>query len=273
MKFEDIILNISKFGASSEEIFNNTLGVNADMINENIIISPGWEPERLFLKNDIKEIVQKSPLFGFSIFNIQKLNLTYIKTGFGAPMVMDAILLLGLSKCRKILFVSSVGALSEKMNIGDILIPEYSASGDGAGRYLSEDLRDYIFAEKQYPDKALFEYIADHAQKICKSNSVNYHFGKTFCVDTIIAQFQHLKDIVNMGYNSIDMESAVAFKTASFVGIPIAALLQVSDNSVSNRSLMSERDQKEERSYRLFVRKNILSEIIEIFFAGEKDES
>ncbi|MBD5530874.1 MAG: phosphorylase [Lachnospiraceae bacterium] len=265
MDYNSLLSNMTTFGASVEEICFNTLGVSADKINENVIISPGWPPERLFHTNNINQIIQSSPLFGYKVWNIEHNNIviSYIHTGFGSPVMLDALLLLGLTKCRKILFVSSVGALSSEINIGDIVIPEYSASGDGASRFLSANLRNDTFGEKQYPNNDLFKLLVNETKRICDANSVKWHLGKTFCVDTIVAQYSHLQSIVEMGYNSIDMESAVAFKAAKMMGIPIAAILHVSDNSIIHKSLMTDRNSQEEQEYRKLVREEILPQILE----------
>lgn len=269
MDYNSLLLNMSMFGATIEEICLHTLGVSADNINENVIVSPGWQPERLFHKKAINQIVQSSPLFGYKIWNIEhgNINISYIKTGFGAPMMLDALLLLGLTKCREILFVSSVGALSSEMNIGDVIIPEYSASGDGASRYLSNNLFHDIFGDKQYPDNELFKFLINETQRICDTNGVKWHLGKTLCTDTIVAQYNHLENIIEMGYNSIDMESAAAFKAAKMMNIPIAALLNVSDNSTINKPLMTDHSNQQEKEYRKFVRSEILPQIIESVFS------
>ncbi|MCI9625213.1 MAG: phosphorylase [Clostridia bacterium] len=269
MDYNSLLLNMKMFGATMEEICFHTLGISADNINENVIVSPGWQPERLFQANVINQIVQSSPLFGYKIWNIEhgNIHISYIKTGFGAPMMLDALLLLGLTKCRKILFVSSVGALSSEMNIGDIIIPEYSASGDGASRYLSNNLFHDTFGDKQYPDNDLFRFLINETKRICDINSVKWHLGKTLCIDTIVAQYNYLENIIEMGYNSIDMESAAAFKAAKMINIPIAALLNVSDNSTINKSLMTDRSNQQEKEYRKFVRSEILPEIIENVFS------
>ena len=66
-------------------------------------------------------------------------DITYIKTGIGAPVFMDALLALGVTKCKNIIFVGSVGSLDEDIGIGDIVIPQYSICGDGASRYIASD--------------------------------------------------------------------------------------------------------------------------------------
>ena len=65
--------------------------------------------------------------------------MTYIKTGIGAPVLMDALLTLGVTACQRIIFIGSVGSLDDNIGIGDIVIPEYSVCGDGASRYISHD--------------------------------------------------------------------------------------------------------------------------------------
>ena len=264
MEQYNFLAGIRKFGATVEEICLNTLGIRADEINENTIISPGWSPDRLFPAGEIAELTQASPLFQYRIWNIlhEGLEMTYVRTGFGAPMVMDALLLLGMTdRCKRIIFVSSVGGLTSEIGIGDILLPEYSACGDGASRYLSNDLHD-PFGEKQYPESGLFRRLTEVTRNVCTENNIRWHPGKTFCTDTIAAQYGHLAKIIEMGYNSVDMESAAAFKAANLLQIPVAAILNVSDNSTAkNKSLMTERSETD-KSYRKFVAREIMPQII-----------
>lgn len=93
MNYNDFISSMRSFGAADKDICLNIMGLSADMFSENIIISPGWEPWKLGIAN-AELIVDSSPLFGFRIWRIDSgdFEITYIKTGFGAPMVMDAML-------------------------------------------------------------------------------------------------------------------------------------------------------------------------------------
>lgn len=264
MDYSRIKESLNRFGSSDDDICMNTLGVHISDINEKVIISPGWQPEHLFAADKMVQIVDSSPLFGFKIWNIHHNEdcFTYIRTGYGASMVMDASLLLGLTGCKKILFVSSIGGLTKDIHIGDIVIPEFSANGDGASRYLSDDLGNAAFEEKQYPEQDLLQELLCETEHICGKNCVNWHVGRTICVDTIVAQYSHINTFVSKMYNSIDMESAVAFKAARMMNIPIAALLSVSDNSIINKSLLTSIDARKEREYRVFVRNQIIPQII-----------
>lgn len=58
------------------------------------------------------------------------------------------------------------------------------------------------------------------------------------------------------------MESAVFFKSAKTSGMSAAALMQVSDNAVLNKSLFTDNISEEEKVYRRYVRDKVISEII-----------
>lgn len=268
MGYNEIVKCMERFGASADEICKNTLGVSLTQIEPNVILSPGWPPERLFRREEITPLVESSPLFGFRVWRVQRDGkaATYVSTGYGAPMVMEAMLLLGLASIRQVLFVSSVGALSENIAVGDVLLPRTSTDGCGTGRYLTLDPWEVVTSGEHFPDEALFGRLAEATDKIARENGVVWHCGKTLCVDTIVAQYGHIDEIVRRGYDSVDMESAVVFQTAQMMGVSAAALLHVSDNSVMNQSLMSSRESHGDRAYRSFVRKEILPRIVHALF-------
>jgi purine-nucleoside phosphorylase len=202
---------------------------------------------------------------------VEGMKISYIKTGIGAPVLMDVILALGVTLCKQIIFIGSVGALDHKMGIGDIVIPAYSICGDGASRYLaSEKLADGdVFGEKQYPDKTMYDCLKEATSHICEDNSVKWHIGNNFSTDTIFAQFVHIDEIIGMGCNIIEMETAAAFRAAAFTGIPMAALFSVSDNTVVNKSLVSGRT-PEEMQYRKKVRSELFPQIIAELFHNSR---
>lgn len=269
VEHNDFLMGMTKGGEVSDKMFFSAFGVRKEKICENVIISPGWNPERVFNMDKGEEVVKSSALFGFKVWNIPfgDLEITYVKTGYGAPMVLDAVLLLATTKCKNILFLSSVGALSEKFKIGDIVIPKYCVCGDGASRYIgSEKFLPDVFGEKVYPDNKALNLLTSVTEKCCCDGNAKWHLGETFCTDTIVAQHRYIKDIIKSGCNSIDMESAVFFKSAKLSGISAAALMQVSDNTVINKSLFTDNISKEEKAYRRYVRDNIISEIIKNYF-------
>lgn len=264
MDYAELINGLKRFGSTERDICIQGIGVEPEKICEKVILAPWWEPSSLpglgestFLSNSERDAVKVWNL------RLRKTDVTYIKTGIGAPVLMDVVLSLGVTKCKTILFVGSVGSLDENIGIGDVVIPEYSICGDGASRYIAgSDLQEAAcFGEKVYPDPELFESIKKTVKEVCGKFNVNWHAGRNFSIDTITAQFAHIEEILNMGCNIIEMETAAAFRAAKMAGISIGAIFTVSDNTVMKKSLVSGRT-KEEMERRRFVRCTLLPQIL-----------
>ena len=107
----------------------------------------------------------------------------------------------------------------------------------------------------------MYNVAISETTRICNEYNVKWHVGKNFSVDTISAQFVHIDAIKNMDCNVIEMETAVAFRAAKLMDIPIVALFSVSDNTTTNKSLVSGRT-PEEMEYRIFTRRELFPKII-----------
>lgn len=110
-----------------------------------------------------------------------------------------------------------------------------------------------MFGTKAYPDPTFLEKAKTATNEICTANNVNWHIGRTFSLDTVFAQFAHIDNIIGLGCNVIEMETAAAFSAAKIMGLPLVALFSVSYNTVTKKSLISGRTQSE-MDYRHFVR-------------------
>ncbi len=264
MKYQDLIFGMERFGATRHDICLHGIGVSPERVRENVIIAPWWEPATLpGLGTAAYLSVSDTPVTKVWDISSGTTKMTYIKTGIGAPVLMDALLTLGVTACKRIIFIGSVGSLDDNIGIGDIVIPEYSVCGDGASRYISQSsLGDGdVFGEITYPDKDLFHAAKEVTGRICAEHAVRWHLGKTFSIDTIFAQFAHIDEILGMGCNVIEMETAAAFRAANLANIPIVALFSVSDNTVTHKSLVSGRTQ-DELEYRKYVRRELFPKII-----------
>lgn len=83
----------------------------------------------------------------------------------GAPTTMDSTLALGVTNCKRVLFIGSAGALSISLKIGQLVIPSYSICGDGASRYLNDDLKGEFGG-----DETSFGSLTDSLRKSIKKN-------------------------------------------------------------------------------------------------------
>ena len=265
MEYKDLLDGWKRFGSSPEHVCQEVLGVSTDEIHERVIIAPWWEPGVFDnIGNEIL-LLSKDNDTAIKVWEIQTddYNMTYIKTGIGAPVLTDAVLALAGTKCKRILFVGSVGALDESISIGDIVIPRLSICGDGMSRYLkgSPLKSNDPFGELSYPDLEMFQVLMNNTKQICEENNVKWHIGKTFSIDTIVAQFAYIDEIIDMDCNVIEMETAAAFRAAAIVKIKLAALFSVSDNTLQNKSLISGITGSD-TNYRKEVRRNIFPKII-----------
>ncbi len=273
MGYMDIINAMKRYGSSEREIVLNGIGVAPETISENVIIAPWWEPRHFPVWQNAKP-VQEAEIDAVRIWNIRTQaggELTYIKTGIGAPVFMDVLLCLGLTPCKRILFWGSVGALDRAMEIGDVAIPEYSVCGDGASRYLigGSIAANDPFGKKEYPDAQFNARLQRVAERLCGGAGVALHGSRNFSIDTIAAQFGHLDEIIAMGCNTVEMETASAFAAARLMNIPLAAVFSVSDNTVAGKSLISGRTE-EERARRRSIRAQLFPQIAQELFFNDR---
>ncbi len=274
MDYDRLLAGLRRFGSGDEDICRHGLKVPINMIRENVVIAPYWEPDvlpglgqaRLISPQGSEDVKVWDIAFG-------DIAMTYVKTGIGAPLVLECMLPLGVTACKRIAFVGSVGALDIDIGIGDIVLPEYCVCGDGASRYLAgEGLFDEkskaVFGEKSYPDKELLEIAAVEAKALCGHYGVGLHMGRVFSIDTIFAQFAHIDEIIGLGCNVIEMETAAAFRAAKLMGIPAVAVFSVSDSTVASKSLISGRT-KAEIEYRKHTRRELFPRIIHRVFGSK----
>ncbi|MFI3307556.1 MAG: phosphorylase [Mycoplasmatota bacterium] len=255
MTYEELLESHLQYGTTKEDILK---GKNFDKIREDVVIAPWWGIEMFdILKAEVNQI--NSVLYDIKTKD-QAFSFICLKN-VGAAGIIDKVLTLGVSKCKRLLFIGSAGSFDDEINIGDIVIPEYSVVGDGTCRYLNKDLQD-DFLTKQYPDASLTNDLI----KIVESyKNIKHHIVPNYSIDTIFAQFAHVDFVKNLGCKSIEMETAVVFKAAKICNIKTTALFIVSDNTVINKSLYSGRTEDEEE-YRHKVRfESVPNIILELF--------
>ena len=258
MEYKDLLKSHSRFGTTEEDI---AIKRGVDKVLDNIVIAPWWDHTMFDNMNfRVEEINDK-------VFNLHRddVSFTFIQLKrIGAPAIMDYFLSLGVTNCKNIVFVGSVGSLDENIKIGDLVIPEYSVCGDGASRYLNDNFEDELF-KKEYPTK---DY-TDKLINVLNEKGMKYYVVPNFSTDSIFAQFIHVDKIKELGCKVIEMETANLFKCNELLKRNVTALFCVSDNTVANKSLYSGRTEEEEK-YRHKVRNEVIPEIVvDLFKTGD----
>lgn len=250
MKYEDLLKAHLMYGTTKEDIIKKN---GYEKVLENVIIAPWWSHtifENFGLKfEQVNDLVFNcySKDLSFSFIELKRI---------GAPAVADFFLSLGVTKCKRIIFLGSAGSLCDDIKIGDIVIPKYSICGDGASRYLNKNLEDE-FGKFEYPYGELSKQVSD----ICIKNNISYMSVPNISVDTIFSQFPHINKIKELGAKTIEMETALLFKCSNIMKIKTTAIFVISDNTVTKKSLYSGRTEEEKR-YRKYVINNIVPKII-----------
>lgn len=180
---------------------------------------------------------------------------------------MDSTLALGVTNCKRVLFIGSAGALSTALKIGQLVIPPYSIWGDEASRYLNADLKDE-FGVHETSFGNLTDSLRKSIKKITGEDVISV---PNYSLDTIFAQFSHIDYIKSLGAATIEMETAAFFKSCHVLKLNCAVLFCISDSIVDNKSLYSGRS-KEENDYRHYVRDEIIPRVIVDLFKGESNE-
>jgi purine-nucleoside phosphorylase len=251
---------LERFHISPSDVIRMVLHCDPDAIHPDVILMPWWQPEIFSLWSERITTITANMLFEMEY---QGKRTSIVRSGIGAPQTGDVVLALGCTACERIFFAGSVGGLRVDMQIGDLMIPEYSVSGDGFCRYLQPGFpAEEHFLERIAPDEALSLTLARTTLPLAREAGVAVYTGPVFCIDTILAQFDKLDYIVGkLGCIGIEMETAAAFKAARLAGIQAAALFSVSDVSVRNQSLFSGRSQ-EDKEYRREIRKKVLAKAL-----------
>lgn len=261
MTYEQLLNAQKKYGSEKADICRYALSTDIDKIRENVILAPCWVPQSMPEIGNIT-LLSTAKNAAIKVYDVEKDGkyFSYINTGIGGPMVTEAMLALGTTKCRNVLLLGSVGASDEKIEIGDLIVASSAVNGLGTPAYMIKDSisSENLMGKEFFPDK-------EFAEKIKKAIDGKYHNAPVFSTDSVFCQFAHMDEISWFGAKAMDMEASAVFCAASLIGIKAAALFVVSDSTAKNKSLVSGRQEEELAHYRN-VRKNIVPELIKKLF-------
>ncbi len=222
---------------SLDDPLHGVYGISSDEHFDCAFIAPSWQMEKVFNTNttDITPIFQDRFSKSFRIKSGNK-NYLYIQLQVGAPSIIDFCICCYKTNCDKFVFVGSAGALTSDINIGDVIIPDMSISGNGATLYLHDTLDAKNMFEKTYSSQTLNNQI----RNICNDLNINTQNETVISVDSLACEYQHLDEFREMGATIIEMETATFFKAMELINKNASAILIVSDNSAAGQHLVGQ---------------------------------
>lgn len=252
---------MSKYGFSNKELSEFVLGCSLEDVCSNVVIAPCWEPNSIEL-NVMERISQKGNVWNGEIEGIE---FTYILSGVGAGINADIVSALGETKCNKLLFIGSAGAIRSDINVGDIVIPTCLVCGDGACRYLQKDIQKDVFGEKIFIKTTSNRKIALEAELLAKKNNIRcWSNMTTTSVESLFSQFDFLEIFREYDCGCVDMESTAVIKAAEKNGIDANVCFVISDNAIQGKSLITVGEN--DTLFRKNIRKKVMLEIIRVAF-------
>jgi len=237
--YNKLKLNMEKYSGCTD-FLNNIYGLDENEEYKAIILAPSWKPEKIFKNFNVKiELVKEGPYYNGYVIDVENKKYGYIQTSAGAPSMVDCCLTLGNAKCNKIIFVGAVGALKEDMKLGDIITPSKSIAGDGASLYLQ---------------------VKESAMNIAKNIGVELKEKIVYCTDSIFCEYLHLNEILELGSEAIEMETAAFYRCMEIINKDGIAILCVSDNSATENHLVGRSDEDTKKFHE--SRENLIPKLI-----------
>lgn len=251
--------DLDRYGITPADVARFSLRCEPTDIRENVVITPVWYRDLTAVHGRVVREVSPRVLE----LDYKGTLLTVIRSDIGAPNTGDVVLALGATGCRRLVFTGSVGGLDPTLQIGQLVLPLESITGDGFSRYLEPETvpGDWLL-ERAKPDPSLTRRLEETAAEVCARDSIALERGSVFSIDSIVAQFSRIDYLRHeLGCIGIEMETAATFHAARLVGIEASALLIVSDVIPVKKSLFSGRTQADGEQAKS-VRRNQLAESI-----------
>lgn len=222
------IIESCRNNVSCADMLHQLYGVSSDEHFDCIFVAPSWPIEKVFdfATYDISEVYSDRFSKSHRIKYGGKSYL-YIQLQVGAPNIIDFCLSCHSVNCDEFVFVGSVGSLVPELEIGDVVIPGYSISGNGAALYLDDKLNSANLFERTYSSPELNARLLD----ICAKINQPTKDAVPISIDSITCEYAHLDEFRGMGAQLVEMETATFFKAMKMMGKLASAVLVVSDNS------------------------------------------
>lgn len=240
------IIKLFKQYSNTDDALKLIYGIPSAEHFDCVFVAPSWNIEKVFDLSATKTefLFESVDITAHKIVHNDKKYL-YANLKIGAPNILDFCMSCADLNCDKFVFIGSAGALIPEIKLGDIIIPEYSISGDGASLYLYDKLDSKNMFKKAHSNSALNQEI----KHICEHQNIKTVNAVPISVDSIFCEYQHLDEFKDMGASIIEMESATFFNAMNLIGKPASAVLIISDNSSVGQHLI-DKDKETRKKYR-----------------------
>lgn len=234
------------------------LGCDLEKIRETVIMAPCWLPDSVGIVG--AELIAEGSCKIWDC-KMEENHFTYVLTGVGAWNCADTVMALKNTSCKKIMFIGSAGAIEKDICVGDIVLPDSFMVGEGASRYLQDDLKTDSFGDVFSVSSINYDKIVSIAKEIAEQNGVSCHTGRVISVESIYSQFRFINYFLEMRCRYLDLESSAFIAATKRSGLEGIVCFCISDNSTRNQSLVTV-DSKL-TGFRKSIRRSVMPTIIQ----------
>jgi purine-nucleoside phosphorylase len=214
---------------NSAEAVKTFLGCQPNEIAEKVLISPVLKPSAV--RGKVNEIrLDFGRKYGWSGFTASYHGeaVTFINSGQGPSRVGDLMLTLAGTACRKVLFIGSLGALLDDVEIGDLVLVESAQNGEGFSRYWTKDFKLADLLEQEKINGSTGSLAC--AEEVLNQKKHKYHKGNVLSIGSVLAESsERLQELKSAGYVGIEQECSALYTAARYTGISAHALCYVLD--------------------------------------------
>jgi uridine phosphorylase len=169
-----------------------------------------------------KEKIEWLPADEAYISNYKNTELLVLKPYFGAPPTIMALELAIAAGVKYILMLGEAGALSDKLSIGDFVIPTWGIRDEGTSYHYMPP--DYIPKPDMNLLNKLKETVHNHA------DSKRLEMGGIWTIDAVFRETRDkIRDYSKEGVLCVDMEATAVMTLAEYKGVNAAVLVVISD--------------------------------------------
>ncbi|MBD3380393.1 MAG: hypothetical protein GF408_08040 [Candidatus Omnitrophica bacterium] len=211
------------------KLFEYAFGCVPEVIPERVIITP-FLPLPKFSAHCLIEKRFRGKMFSGAVASDNTLKAGIIRCGVGDRLLGDAVLLLGISGAEEVVFTGSCASIG-KARIGDLVVAESAADGEGFTRYCREgfDIEGVLGSAKAPgADAGFTSEITAFLEK--EIGCGEFFLDKAFTIGSLLAEKRQLLDSLREnGIGILDMELSAVYSASQKAGIKATSLLWVSD--------------------------------------------
>lgn len=217
---------------------------------DTLILSPIFNESLFSLAKSLTRISK-------NIFEVHNNNEKYIFATIdaGAGNVGDFIVQMHqIWNFKNIIFLGAAGSLCAEINEGDFICPPYAIQCDSYLEFLNS--KNNILPLTRYDVKKDYYNLLCESFKSCTKNKC-IHLQPVYSVNSILTHLIKMDDMISIGCNVVEMETATIFGLSIIYNINAFALLFISDNAYMGRNIYV-RNRFNHLSVQKFLMKNIL---------------